>query len=322
MRDFNASRLVVKSPMPNRAIHRIVVLGHTGFIGSHLVRTFADTRPDIEIIGRSLPEIDLCTEEETKSLAQLLDRGTAVIMCAAIKRQLGDSQEAFAQNVKMVANLCRLLQDHPVGLLVYFSSAAVYGEDVHNTAISEETPVHPTSYYGIAKYTSECLLRKIIGEQSQSSLLILRPPTIYGPGDQGSYSPSGFLRAAVRREKVTLWGDGSERREFIFVGDIAQLVRRLTFHEYSGVLNIASGQSHTFVDAMGMVSRLVAPGLRADSRPRTKHKADQGFSNERLMRLFPDFSFTTLQEGIRLTLQEEYSNMLAGVPSGVEEISK
>ncbi len=322
MRHLNAGRLLLKSLMLNHDIRRIVVLGHTGFIGSHLVRTFTNTRRDIEIVGRSLPDIDLCVEKETESLGQSLDLGTAVIMCAAIKRQLGDSQQAFVQNVKMVANLCRLLQGHPVGRLLYFSSAAVYGEDVHNTNISKDTPVCPTSYYGIAKYTSECLLRKVIGEQGKSSLLILRPPTIYGPGDQSSYSPSGFLRAAVRQEKVTLWGDGSERREFIFVEDIVYLVHCLISHEYAGVLNIASGQSYTFKDVIREVSRIVPFSLQVDSRPRTKRKADQGFHNGELKKLFPKFSFTALDEGIRLTFQTEYPGMFVSVPGGLEENSR
>ena len=312
----------VKSPGLSQHIRRVVILGHTGFIGSHLVRSFQGQCPGIDVVGHSLPSMDLVEETEVANLSDLFDRQTAVIMCAAIKRQLGDNQEAFAQNVKIVANLCRLLQDYPVRRFIYFSSAAVYGEDVHNTNISEETPVHPTSYYGIAKYTSECLLRKAVGEQRQGALLILRPPTVYGPGDPSSYSPSGFLRAAIRQEKVTLWGDGSERREFIFVGDIVELVRRLTFHEYSGVLNVASGQSYTFSDTIDVVSQLVPPRLKIDSRPRTKKKADQGFSNGVLKRLFPDFSFTRLEEGARLTLQKEYSNIVAGVPRGAEEISR
>ena len=49
-------------------------------------------------------------------------------------------------------------------------NTAVYGEDVHNTRISEDTPVHPTSYYGIAKYSSECLFRKVIDTQKESTL--------------------------------------------------------------------------------------------------------------------------------------------------------
>ncbi len=101
-------------------------------------------------------------------------------MCA-IKRQFSDNLDAFVQNVKMVVNLCRLPQDHPVARL--FCSAAVYGEDIENTNIREESAICPTSYYGIEKYTSECLLRKAFEGRDQRWLFIMRPPLVYSPGD-------------------------------------------------------------------------------------------------------------------------------------------
>ena len=291
-------------------IRRVLILGHTGFIGGHLVRYFRKHSPEIELVGRSTSSLDLTKEEEALTLADLIDLKTAVVMCAAIKRQFGDNLDAFSQNLKMVMNLCRLLQNHPVGHLVYFSSAAVYGEETHNTKITEETPVHPTSYYGIAKYTSECLLCKMIDDQEQSSLLILRPPLVYGPGDRGgTYGPSGFVKAAIRRDKITLWGDGSEQREFILVEDLTKIVHRLIFHEYGGMVNVVSGKSYTFKDALDIVSRLVPFKLQIGSRPRTKRKVDNGFCNEALVELLPGISFTSLEEGIKRTFDVEYQTI-------------
>src|SRR4030042_5625012 len=254
-------------------IRRVIILGESGFIGSHLMKFFCDKSSEIELIGRSFPLIDLTKEKESFALADFFDMETAVVMCAAVKRQFGDNQENFLRNLTMVMNLFHILQDHPVRRLVYFSSAAVYGEDIHNMKITEETPIHPKSYYGIAKYASECLLRKVIDNQKQNSLLILRPSLIYGPGDDGeSYGPSGFIRAAVRREKITLWGDGTEQREFIFIEDLTKIVYRLTFHKYDGVVNVASGKSYTFRDALEIISCLAPFELQSTSRLRTKEK--------------------------------------------------
>lgn len=184
----------------------------------------------------------------------------------------------------------------------FFSSAAVYGEDVHNTNITEDTPPHPTSYYGLAKFTSEILLRKAIG-QNQTSLLVLRPALIYGPGDQGGYGPTGFIKSALAGEPIVLWGDGEEKREFIYVGDVARIVHALTSQDYDGVVNVVSGHSYTFKDALEVVSRLLPLGQPPGSRPRTKNKADHGFDNSRLRSLLPDFQFTDLANGVRLTFE-------------------
>ncbi|MBE9116859.1 NAD(P)-dependent oxidoreductase [Lusitaniella coriacea LEGE 07157] len=305
------------SPALQNDIRRVIILGHSGFIGSHLERFFSDQLPDLEVVGRSFPTLDLTQEEDTFSLAPLFDLQTAVIVCSAIKRQLGDTLDAFSQNLKMVANLCRLLEQHPVKRLIYFSSAAVYGEDIHNTNITEATPVHPTSYYGGAKYSSEFLLRKQFSTQENSSLVLVRPATIYGPGDSGSaYSPSGFGRVALQQETITLWGDGTELREFLFIEDVVQLIYRLTFNEFDGVLNLVSGKSYSFMDILDSISNILDRELQINTRSRTKNKVDNCFDNTALRTLFPNFEFTNLETGIQKTLNYQKTQLQEQVTTG------
>jgi UDP-glucose 4-epimerase len=287
-------------------IKRVVILGHTGFVGSRLLAQLRRGRPDVEVVGRAPASLDLTDEAGARSLAEIIDGATAVIMCSAVKRQFGDTLEAYTKNVAMVTNLCRVLERQPAARILYFSSAAVYGEDVHNTEISEGSCVEPRSYYGAAKFASECLLRKHAEAASSTSLVCLRPPLIYGPGDEGeTYGPSGFVRKAVRGEQVTLWGDGAELREFLFLDDIAELVSRLVFSDFSGVLNAASGKSYTFRHALDLTSAIAGRELLAGSRPRTKQSVDNAFRNQRLQSLFPDFTFVGLEEGIGRTYEAE-----------------
>lgn len=299
-------------------VRRVLIFGHTGFIGSTLARHFRDHLTDIEVIGWSLPTVDLTKARDVATLADLFDLSTAVIMCAAIKKQLGDSLEIFSQNLKMVVNLCQLLKDRPVQQFIYFSCTAVLGEDIHNTNITEETSVCPTSYYGVGKHTGERLLYKAVEFQTESSLLALRRPLVYGPEDQSrSYGPSGFVWAAVNGRKITLWGDGTERGEFIFVEDLAKIVHRLTFHKYDGVLNVVSGRSYTLKEALDIISRLVRFGLQIGSPTRTKRKVDHGFNNRLLTELLPSFSFTDLEDGIKRTFDAEHQAMRENIEEKV-----
>jgi UDP-glucose 4-epimerase len=221
-------------------------------------------------------------------------------MLAGVKRQLGDTLETFLQNVQMAVNVCRILQDNPVRRVVFFSSAAVYGEEINNTSITEHTPVQPTSLYGAAKYASECLFQKVTAPSDPGTLLILRPPVIYGPGDMGNaYGPSGFVEAAAKGQTITIWGDGTERREFIFVEDAAEIACRLTFGDYAGIVNLASGTSYTFLNVLSAVTQALGKETATMSRPRSKPKVDHGFDNSRVTTLLPDFEFTPLDEGIR-----------------------
>jgi UDP-glucose 4-epimerase len=287
-------------------IKRIVLLGNTGFIGRHLEKVFKNSLSQAQVIGQSLPVLDLTKLEDAQKLADVFDIDTAVIMCAAIKRQFGDNLEVFDQNLNMASNVCRVLEKNPVKRFIFFSSSAVYGEDIHNTHITEETPVCPTSYYGLAKYTAERLYAKTIGSQKESSLVVLRPPLIYGPGDLGkTYGPSGFIKAALNNEPVTLWGDGMELREFIFVEDIVRVVCGLLDSDFNGVVNVASGKSHTFQDVLKIVSDLVGEALDIKSLARTKDKVDNAFDNTHFTCLMPGLRFTPLEEGMRETFNME-----------------
>lgn len=290
--------------MSMNGIKRIVLLGHSGFIGRHLEKAFKALYADTEVIGKSLPAIDLTKTEEVDELSEFLSPETAVIMCAALKRQFADTLEAFEHNLDMTINLCRIFSKRALKRFIFFSSAAVYGEDIHNTAITEETPIHPTSYYGMAKYSAECLYRKTFHGQNKGALAIVRPPLIYGPGDMGNtYGPTGFMAVALRCEPITLWGDGMELREFIFVEDIVRVVCDLLENDFDGVINVASAKSYTFRGVLKIVLGFIGEEIKITFIPRTKDKVDHVFDNTQFMRLMPAFRFTPLEEGIRKTFE-------------------
>lgn len=295
----------------NIEIKRIVILGHTGFIGSHL-ENFFKNNTNIAVVGKDLPLVDLTNYSSVLSLKDFFDMDTAVIMCSAIKRDQGDNTDNFLKNIKMVINICRLMETYPVKRFLFFSSAAVYGEDIHNLNISEKTDINPTSYYGMAKYISERLLRKTFDSKDNSNLIIVRPTVIYGPGDRPCYGPSGFINSAVNGEAITLWGDGTEKREFIFIEDAIKLINNLIFDEYDGVLNVASGKSYAFSEIIDMVSSLTNSNIEINSRERTKNKVDNEFDNSALLKIFPEFTFTPLKEGIQKTVESLKSRKIAG----------
>ena len=238
-------------------VKRVIILGHSGFIGSHLERLLS--RSGIrEVIGRSLPDI-----------------------------------------MSIVENICRLLEEHPIRRLIFLSSAAVYGEETENMNISEQTPINPTSYYGLAKYSAERLLNKICVANQLTSLACLRPPLVYGPGDNGkTYGPSGFAAAAIEGTPITLWGDGTERREFIYIDDLCRLIEELIDTDFEGELNVVSGTSYSFADVVAAL-KVKFPNLEVNSRPRSKEKANNAFDARKIKSLLTSgFQFTSLEDGL------------------------
>jgi len=283
-------------------LDRVVVLGHTGYIGSRLAEAFRTQTPAVTVVGRSIPHVDLTEPSAVGAIAPDLTENTALVICAAIKKQLGDNTETFAKNLAMVMTLCELIAKSPVQRVLFFSSASVYGEDVARPMTSEATIPEPTSFYGIGKFTAERLLRKAVMAKPGGSLLSIRPALVYGPQEPGIYyGPSGFLTTAIAGTPITLWGDGEELREFIYIDDVVELARRLTLSREEGVLNIVGGTSCTYTEALALIRPLAGRELIVNSKPRSKDKVDHHFDNAALRRACPDFRFTTLAEGLAKT---------------------
>jgi nucleoside-diphosphate-sugar epimerase len=275
---------------------KIIILGHSGFIGSSLERLLEESN-NWSIIGRSLRDVDLTQAEQADLLIPFLESTSTLVLAAAVKRQFGDTQETFQSNVEIVKNVSRLLEKYPVKRVIFMSSAAVYGEETENVRINELTRVNPTSYYGISKYTAECLLKKVC--VNNISLVCLRPPLVYGPNDPGqTYGPSGFSAAAIENRSITLWGDGSELREFIFIDDLCRLIELIADNEVEGEINVVSGTSYCFADIIRVLKKKF-PNLVVDTRSRSRAKADNAFDASKINSILPDsFKFTPLEDGL------------------------
>jgi len=283
---------------------KIVILGHSGFIGSHLEHLLSKSAHWVAV-GRSLPDIDLTNQKHAARLIPFFTPESTVVLAAAVKRQFGDTLEVFRQNMAIVENVCRLLEAHPVKRVIFLSSSAVYGEETENTNISEQTPVNPTSYYGINKYAAERLLKKTCTAKRPTSLVCLRPPLIYGPDDKGrTYGPSGFTASALEGAAITLWGDGTELREFIYIEDLCRLIELLVDNEFEGELNVVSGTPYSFADIVAILKEKM-PGLEVNIQPRSKQKANNAFDAGRIISLLPaDFQFTPLKVGLSRILDQ------------------
>ncbi len=278
---------------------RVLVLGHTGYIGPRLFAALRSASPGVPVIGQSVRELDLTHAGSAPRLASLMEPDDVLVICAAIKKQLGDTPETFSQNMAIAVTLAKALETRPVKRIVFFSSAAVYGEDVDHGVIDERTPVEPTSYYGIAKFAAERLL---VRAASASSLLILRPALVYGPGEPAYYyGPSGFLRKTLLGEPITLWGEGDEAREFVFVDDAVEIAKRLVFSGESGVVNVVSGTSYTYREAIAEVTAISGKAPDVTTKPRTKAKVDHRFDPAALRAALPNFAFSSLAMGLRRT---------------------
>ena len=257
--------------------------------------------PKVSLVGISRREIDLTSPSAVqRKLLPLLSSRTALVFCAGKLKGEGDNVELLQNNLAIACNVTDALHERPVKQVLVVSSAAIYGEDVPNGSITEQTPAHPTSYYGMSKFLTEWLFAR---STPSERLLLIRPPFVYGPADRSSSSPAGFLRTVSARQPITLWGNGTEKREFLFVEDLATIAVQLMRRHTSGVVNVTPGHPYSLREAILVSQRLTGVRIPIRSRRRTKRKVDHLFGRGRLRRILPKYRFTLLEEGLGACLR-------------------
>ncbi len=269
---------------------RVVLLGGSGFIGRAIqARLQADGIPMLSLTSS---EVDLTLPIAAEQLSKLLKSSDAVVMLSALTPDKGRDIATLMKNIAMMQHLCSALGQTGCSHLVYFSSDAVY--DTAIARVTESTPASPQDLYGAMHRT-----REIMAAGIRAPLLILRPTLVYGVHDtHNAYGPNRFRRMAQKEGKITLFGRGEEMRDHVHVEDIATLTVRCLQQQSTGVLNMATGVSNSFHDVAGLVARQFGKRVEVVETSRANPITHRHYDVTNLIKVFPDFRFIALQDGI------------------------
>ncbi|MDH7479115.1 MAG: SDR family oxidoreductase [Syntrophomonadaceae bacterium] len=239
---------------------KVLVTGGAGFIGSHIVdrlvaEGYAVAAVDNLSTGRrenlnpsavfyhldiSSPGLEAVFREFQPQM--VIHQAAQSSVTVSLREPLKDADT----NIRGTINLLELCRRYHVLKLVYASSAAVYGSPRY-LPIDEQHPVNPTSFYGISKYAAERYL-EVYRQLYGITYVILRYANVYGPrqdpqGEGGVVSI--FADRLTRGEPVTIFGDGEQTRDFIFVGDVVHANILALTRGDNQVLNISTGTQTT-----------------------------------------------------------------------------
>jgi UDP-glucose 4-epimerase len=287
---------------------KVLVTGGAGFIGSHVVDKLRDRGIEVRIYDTVTPEFRediehyrcsiLCLED----LRMAMNRVDAVFHLAAVadvKEVFEDPYYAESVNVRGTVNVLEAMRRTKVKRLIYGSTTWVYSE-ADGEQVDEGTPLHaPSHLYTATKIASEYYCHaysKLYGLEAT----ILRFGIPYGPRARDGAVVPIFVQKALRGEPLTIAGDGSQFRKFVYVEDLAEgnvlglkPVAKNRIYDLDGREKISIRQvAETVQKILGDVKIEYTPGRPGDF-------SGKEISSERAFRELGWQATTKFEEGVR-----------------------
>jgi len=260
---------------------RYLVTGGAGFIGSHIVRALLDQGAAVRVLdnfssgkrenlegssnaknGNRFEVVEGDVRDE--SLVADAVRGVEVIFHEAafvsVPESMEKPQACFDVNITGTSILFEAARKAGVRRAVIASSAAVYG-DSDALPLKEDTPLRPLSPYAVSKRVDE-MFAQLYTSSFGLEVVALRYFNVYGPRQRPDSMYAAAVPIFIRRlrdnKPVTVFGDGGQTRDLIFVGDVARanLIASENPSAAGKVFNICSGQSTRILDLLDVLFKL------------------------------------------------------------------
>ena len=307
----------------------IVVTGGAGFIGSHVVDHFMEAGHRVVVLDNfstgkranlarwrddARLHVSVCDVahgvfaalapivKQHGPVARIIHLAAQVSVVHSVQHPLVDMQINYGGTLHVL----EYARAHGVKKVAFASSAAVYG-DVATLPVGEDAPCRPVSPYGIDKYASELALGYYASVHGVATTA-LRFFNVYGPRQDPSSPYSGVISIFSDRAKagqpLTIFGDGGQTRDFVYVGDVVRALAAAVADGNSGaVANVGTGGeitvlelARTIVELCGKRSAIAHAPPRAGEIMKSRARVD------RLREVFGVVAQTQLVDGLRTTL--------------------
>ncbi len=256
----------------------VLVTGGAGFIGSHLAEGILAAGHRVGVIDNestgapeNVPSGAAYIRGDVANLSELerafeggLDAVCHIAGQVSIIRSFTDPVADLRTNVQGTVNVLQLCLKYKVPRLIYASSMTNYGQ-TEVLPIPETHPCVPTSYYGITKYAAERYVHTTASRVDLDfdfHVTSLRMYNVYGPRQALDNPYQGvlgiFLGNLLRNEPITIFGDGEQSRDFVYIKDVVRAWVTALDNEtsFGRIFNIGSGRRLTINQLADAVLRL------------------------------------------------------------------
>lgn len=299
---------------------KILVTGGAGFIGSHIVDAYIELGHSVVVVDdlstgfmenlnpkATFYKMDIRDFEAMKELFEK-EKPVVVNHHAAqidVRKSLRDFIFDADVNIIGSLNLLKLSLDYGVKKFIFASTGgAIYGEPLYIPA-DEKHPALPLSAYGAAKLAVETYLN-VIYKNFSLPYIALRYANVYGPR-QNPLGEAGvvaiFTNKMVKGERPTIFGDGEQTRDFVYIKDVVSANIIALETDIVGVYNIGTGKRTSVNEVFRKIKELIGeeiePIYAEERKGEVKHIALDASLAERELGWRPKYDFDT---GLRETI--------------------
>jgi len=298
---------------------KYVITGGAGFIGSHIAQTLAQDHEVIVIDNlfsgnlKNIQEFPVIFKNgditDLQFLKSTFDEADGIFHQAAITsvpRSVKNPLPTNEVNILGTLNVLIAARDMNVKKVVYASSSSIYG-DTEILPKKENFTPNPLSPYGVSKLAGEQYC-KVFSELYGLQTVSLRYFNVFGPRQDPKSEYSAvipkFISKIINRESPTIFGDGSQTRDFTYVKDVVQANIKAMKGSTSGIFNIAYNQQISLNTLALMIMDIIGfqiPITYAAPRSGDIHDSRADISEAKnKLNYFPEYSVKTgLEETIR-----------------------
>jgi UDP-glucose 4-epimerase len=256
---------------------KVVVTGGAGFIGSHLAEALVKMGHEVVVLDNlSLGKVENVPRGAKAIVARASMMRTWNLKCDAIFHLgMPSSSPMYKNNPHLVGetindaiSLFDYASKKKVKVIVASTSSIYNGNPL---PWREDMPVFVTDYYTECRYAIE-RLAKLYHDLYGLKVVVLRLFSVYGPREEhkGEYANiiSQMIWSAMRREPFIIYGDGSQTRDFIYVGDVVEaFIKAMETDIDYDVFNVGFGKNYSFNEVAKMVSDALGREVRQVHKP-------------------------------------------------------
>ena len=241
-------------------LKKIVVTGHDGFVGSHLIKFLQSKNYDVIGISKKIKK-EQKIRQIKKDISKITDKDVkgsifAIIHTAGITNFQYCQEhptECFETNIIGTLRMLEIAKEKKCKF-VYLSSSHVYGKP-QTILIKERHPTIPISIYASSKIAAEICCESY-SRSYNMKVAILRPFSIYGPNEAKHFLIPTILSQLMNTKSIQL-GNLNPKRDFIYIDDVISAIF-LVLKRSKGfnVYNIGSGKSYSVLEICNMLKKI------------------------------------------------------------------